>query len=70
MMDKASTLSGSVVYFDPEMFMAAYGAHAVRVTVDGEIQVLIITTEGAEWLALDEADLVQPVGRPTKARKQ
>lgn len=70
MMDKASTAGGYHIYFDPEMFMAAYGAHAARTTVDGEIQVLIITTEGAEWLALDEADLVQPVGRPAKVRKQ
>ena len=70
MIDKVNTTSGVTVYFDPETFMAAYGAHAVRVTIDGDIQVLIITTDGYDWLPLDEADLVQPVGRPAKARKQ
>lgn len=68
--DKANVNSGCIVYFDPEMFMAAYGAHAVRLTPEGEIQVLMITTEGAGWETLDNADLVQPVGRPAKARRQ
>ena len=70
MVDKVNTQIGHTLYFDPEMFMAAYGAHAARVTPEGEIQVLLITTDGAEWLALEDADLVQPVGRSVNARKQ
>lgn len=69
-MTEARTDSGTIVYFDPEVLAVAYGAHAVRVTIEGDLQVLVITTEEVEWRNLEDADLVQPAGKPAKARKQ
>lgn len=63
--------NGLQVIADWEVLINAYGAHAARVMLSGDIELLIANAEGeAEWQDVTDAELVQPAGKPAKARKQ
>lgn len=63
-------VGGIAVCLDAEAVLNAYGAHALKIDAIGNVEVLIAETDGAEWRSTEDAPLVQPAGKPTKARKQ
>ena len=70
MLTQVTGIDGTHYFLDPEMLMVAFGGHAIRVGQYGSIEVLIATTEEVEWTPVSDLDLVQPAGKPAKARKQ
>lgn len=70
MLTHLRTVDGIDYFFDPEVLLLAYGGHAIRLGPYGNIEVLIATTDSVEWTPISELDLVQPIGKPAKARKQ
>lgn len=61
---------GQNVMIYPELVCRAFGAHALRINSDGDIELLVLSPEGSGWAGIDELPMVQTGRTRASVRRQ